>query len=250
MKKFVFMIFCLVFAGAAFADWDPQYPKKWVQYPLMDSRAIGIAESGSKLADDWKCSQQGPVSDIHIWGAAEEGEYDDIAAISFKLSIYSNDTSGDYSKPGTELWTATMLPTAVVSVADNKNMGWYVPFAGQSSYRPEGVFDVYQYNFTIENPFIQDGSSIYWLGVDFDEVTRPYQFGWMTSIEGDQEGFAGNDDATYALGGWKELKYPAAHGLGGQSIDLAFVITPEPGTMALLGIGGLAVLRRRRKSTA
>ena len=33
----------------------------------------------------------------------------------------------------------------------------------------------------------------------------------------------------------------------GESLDLAFVITPEPATMSLLVIGGIGVLARRRK---
>jgi len=41
--------------------------------------------------------------------------------------------------------------------------------------------------------------------------------------------------------------YPIEHPITGESLDLAFVITPEPGTMSLLVLGGIAVLLRRRR---
>ncbi|MFA7237845.1 MAG: PEP-CTERM sorting domain-containing protein, partial [Phycisphaeraceae bacterium] len=53
------------------------------------------------------------------------------------------------------------------------------------------------------------------------------------------------DDAVFYNGTtWQELfdpRFPT----GQVSLDLAFVITPEPTSIALLTIGGLALLRRR-----
>ena len=40
---------------------------------------------------------------------------------------------------------------------------------------------------------------------------------------------------------WRELIDPRT----GISLDMAFVITPEPATLALLTLGAIAVLRRR-----
>jgi hypothetical protein len=67
-----------------------------------------------------------------------------------------------------------------------------------------------------------------------------------------------NDDAVMGIpnptGGpdtsWLELTYPySTPPWLGESVDFAFVVTPEPGTVVLLGLGGLSVLRRRRRAS-
>ena len=68
-------------------------------------------------------------------------------------------------------------------------------------------------------------------------------FGWKTSAD------HWNDDSVYGLYTtdettiWQELIDPEF----GFSLDQAFVITPEPGTMVMLILGGLGVLTRRRR---
>lgn len=96
-------------------------------------------------------------------------------------------------------------------------------------------------------PFIQQQGTIYWLGlhVDVDPLTSQ-QIGWKTSLN------HWNDDGVFwdDFGGmgmaWQELRDP----LTLESLDLAFVITPEPSTWAML-VGALAIglwtgLRTRR----
>jgi hypothetical protein len=61
---------------------------------------------------------------------------------------------------------------------------------------------------------------------------------WLSNphvVPQDPFGFAGTI--------WNELIHP--HTL--ESLDLAFVITPEPASLALMGLGGLMLLRRRRQ---
>jgi hypothetical protein len=47
---------------------------------------------------------------------------------------------------------------------------------------------------------------------------------------------------------WSELKYPTGHPWETKSIDMAFVITPEPATILLLGAGWLVVLARKKRT--
>jgi len=75
----------------------------------------------------------------------------------------------------------------------------------------------------------------------------------LDGTEGDVQGPQGE---WYTIGPWGELRYPNGHPYGpdttpggdlGLSIDLAFVITPEPATLIVLALGLIPTLLRRRK---
>lgn len=106
-----------------------------------------------------------------------------------------------------------------------------------------------QYNFLFDpnDAFIQEEGTICWLEVV--AMNGSGNWGWKTADPDIQPHF--NDDAVWMDDdwSWQELRYPAEHGYEGESIDLAFVITPEPATMGLLMLGslGLAALRKRRR---
>jgi len=76
-------------------------------------------------------------------------------------------------------------------------------------------------------------------------------FGWKTT-KARWPDLRWNDDAVFwgedlqGLEGWLPLTYPTGHEYAPESLDLAFVITPEPVTILLLGAGGLLICRRKR----
>lgn len=186
----------------------------------------------------------------------------------------------EHSHPDTDmapLWTGKFGPGTLNNFSvrryneENIMEGWYDPYTGEHipSFVPADTV-CWQYNFLINESeaFMQEGLSadgkptVYWLSVDVDVLGiagQSAQFGWKTSQE------HWNDDATWQenywvidpgmpeggfwvpAGPWNELRYPFGHPFETESIDLAFAITPEPATMTLLAIGGLVVLRRRRK---
>jgi hypothetical protein len=277
---------CVLSAGAAaLGDWNPGDPYKMHHPQLPDLstngmdvlNAAGLLSTGSAvwLADDWRCTQTGPVTDIHLWGSWYEdmvpenpsGTHGD-----FLLSIYSDVPAAisptGYSMPGEYLWGVAFGPGSYgTRLYANAAEQFYDPvnqwLAGQDT-------QVWQYNFSIQpsDAFVQQQGQIYWLTVlnlDPDEDGRIGQsdiyamYGWKTS----RDNF--NDAATFLLGEslmgmpvppypvppapgapWGEMRYPMGHELEGQSIDLAFVITPEPGAVMLLAIGSVGLLLRRR----
>jgi hypothetical protein len=100
---------------------------------------------------------------------------------------------------------------------------------------------VWQYNFTnILNPFPQKQGEIYWLDVQAQPLDPSTVFGWKTTNPRDPRTPHFMDDAVFAdtagfngplVTPWQPMVYPVGqHPYGGQSIDQAFVITPEPGT--------------------
>jgi hypothetical protein len=208
---------------AARAHWPNTNVTKFVQLPNMSSVAVE-ASGPIWLADDFLCTNTGPVMDIHIWGS---WLYDQVADVTFTLSIWSdvpaNPPLNYYSHPGAMLWSDTFdwLEYEVLPAGSIPQEPFYYPDGGLRGYDNQ----VWQYNFYLSaaNPFTQTGSIsaplVYWLAVS--AASQPYTysyFGWKTSTS------HFNDYAVYnstpvgpPVGPWQQVMPPM--------LDLAFAIT-------------------------
>jgi hypothetical protein len=235
----------------ALADWDIGDPHK-MHYPqLPDPNGWDVSSTYYiGVADDWRCSQTGPVSDIHAWFSWK----DDVEAMPefVHAQIWSDDRSGPFSKPGEILWHKDFLPTdpnLSVRYWGAGDQGWYNP--AMQEILLHNHENIYQLNLLIDpaEAFVQQKDTIYWLemSVKFPLGTTA-QLGWKTSLSPHFE-----DDAVWreiVVGGvpvWHEIYDP----ISGKSLDMAFVITPEPGTIVMLLAAGLSCaaawyVRRRR----
>ncbi len=233
-------------ASPALADWIPGDPHK-MHFPQLpdpngwDINATSDATSQNVLADDWLCTGSGPVSDIHFWGSWRDDFVGMITNVH--LSIHEDIPAVPgvtFSRPGALLWSMDTDAFNIVPVDPPSVQGWLDPVQGIVD--PNNHQNYFQYNvIDIPNPFLQNEGTIYWLDISV-QVADPTgtRWGWKTSID------HFNDDAVYSLpdGSWNELRDP----LTDVSLDMAFVITPEPGAAALLLVGGLVPLLRRRRS--
>jgi hypothetical protein len=199
------------------------------------------------MADDWLCTQNGPVTDIHFWGSWKndfEGTIDNI-----RVEIYDNIPAGgeyNYSQPGERLWFQWFgQDDFTIRPYGQGEQGWYNPSIGEVIRPDHSNFHQINIENILDNQFIQEEGEIYWLGISvvLEDIPGSNAFwGWKTSLD------HWSDDAVYygqlPTGGWTwlELRDPLTQ----QSLDMAFVITPEPTTVALLGLGSLVLLRKRR----
>jgi hypothetical protein len=283
----LFAFSSLVVTSTVWADWDPGDPYK-MHYPQLPNLADGLdvlagpwVPGGSDLpsyyekflADDWLCTESGPVTDIHIWGSYNEDKQLVAPANAyFSIAIYDNvpaDATVPYSRPGNVLWDGYMKATATRLYAQASEQ-FFDP-NGQAILGPDT--EVWQYNFQIPeaDAFHQTEGEIYWLGIhhSFDlngdntvsaaDLTNfsahsPGTFGWKTSgVQHFEDDAVYTDVYTFGVSPhvvpsgevWSELRHPSS----GESLDLAFVITtvPEPASVLLLALGAVgfvAMLRR------
>jgi hypothetical protein len=227
-------------AVPAQADWNPGDPTtKYVQMPDpngMNVNATYIVDTNQPapaqpvfpwqkiLADDFLCTQTGPITDIHIWGSwlgdriPFSTTNPNLQNVAFKLSLHTDVPAGvdaPYSHPGPQVWTDTYFPgTYANRFWSNSTELFYEPntdrIIGQDS-------EIWQYNFNIDpaKAFIQQGTAanpqIYWLDVQaiIQEPAPPpgttlppdFVFGWKTSLDGftiiDPTGQQKDDDAVF-----------------------------------------------------
>ncbi|MCK5306366.1 MAG: hypothetical protein KAJ66_04465 [Candidatus Omnitrophica bacterium] len=255
-QRACFIIFLIVFLVVASTAWTEAAIYKWLQpYDLengYDIESYYAEDSGALhiVADDWLCTNNLPVTDIHWWGSYWEniggnwvpyaGEEDPYRALGtspqFLLRIYTDvPVSGNnpYSHPGDMIWEhPTSFPGGFVGHEQNPIMENASKFEWNWNLREEWYFN--------QDP----GENVYWLSIF--QILRPndqYLWGWETSSE------HWNDIATYWDG---DEWYPVAEEL----TDMAFGLTtpiPTPGVMPLLGsvlfglYGFNAVFRKKKQ---
>jgi len=202
------------------------------------------ATDPSILADDWLCMDGLPITDIHWWGsylAFEENSptplidprHPDQFSFSMHLDVAADDPANNfgYSFPGSQ------VNGALANLTD-----YTVNYFGTIDH---GDFfeHIYQYNFLLPEPWLQQMGQIYWLDISalYDPIApTETPWGWHQAIT--QFG----DDAVINVT-FDPFWFPID---SDNKINLAFELStvPEPGVMLLFGFGSvLWVFRRLRK---
>ncbi len=213
---------------------------KWAQGPDYNDTGINVecCDNGDEpyvLADDFLCTDMGPLTQICIWGswAHDEPPFMNATNVGFTLSIHADipadqNPNGWYSMPGECLWYHEFQP-GEFTIEENWGVykWWLSP--GSGAWFPCCAI-VYKYCFTLDEEwtFFQLGTEaepiVYWLDVQAHPMEQDKYFGWISTTN------HWNDDAAWATGGepyegvWQELVYPVDHPWALDSIDLAFEI--------------------------
>ena len=210
---------------------------KWEQLPDITENGTDVCVTSTMeiprmLADDFKCTMTGPITDVHLWGSWFQDQKGIIKAIHLSIheDIPANESPTQYSIPGKVLWQMNFSAGQFTEKLYHEGTAewWWDPYTGELVPKADHAIWQYDINISATNAFIQQGTPnhpvIYWLDVYVETSTGI--FGWKTA------GVQWNDDAVYRVGTptpmWLELKYPTGHPLQGRSVDLAFRITTTP----------------------
>jgi len=192
----------------------PDWPDHKMHFPQLPD-LIGWDVNATfpiVLADDWQCSQTGPVEDIHFWGSWKNldgmpgtDDYPPGGEMPwFILSIHANipaTVDTPWSRPGELLWMWEGEIGGIPSEPPTLE-AWYYPSLDSSICNDHIPY--WRYDFMdIPAPFIQQKDSIYWLDISALNIPPPYQWGWKTS----RDHFM--DDAVWRIEGpWREMYEP------------------------------------------
>ncbi|MGA2244782.1 MAG: hypothetical protein ABSH48_07285 [Verrucomicrobiota bacterium] len=211
---------------------------KYLQPPNL--AGFDISDSlGYVLADDFVCTNTGPITDIHIWGSWLNNVHGVIT--NFWLGIYS-DVPGlgnpagppTPSHPGNLLWSESFSQGQFAESAVAASQEQFISPASANIIGPDS--EAWYYCFYPTAPYLQTGSIsapvIYWLAAyaqgNFGPTyTNTPQYGWKTTFA------VTNDTSVNTLWtgalptnnvSWTPNAVPANAPNGGQPLDLAFML--------------------------
>ena len=197
-----------VASTGALADWSPGDGYKMHSPQLPDKNGMDICLVHQAIADDFKCSQSGPITDIHFW-VSWKGDVADFRSAGWQVSIHA-DSAG---QPGITLWTLDPGRANISSrLYGTGDQGWRCP--RNSLTISHDHTNIYQVNIThIGKPYNQTSGRIYWLVIQAQMGTSTAEVGWKTSASS----YFGKAVYQTVMGGWAPI--------GTKDDDLAFVIT-------------------------
>lgn len=215
-------------------DWQDCDPFKmhWAQLPDKQKTGLDVDMYWTSLADDFRCTQNGPITQIHFWGSFLDDVLPPfgIDSLAFVVNIYSNkpaDTQTPWSRPGALLWTKEIPPYSYDfhDLSGTVKRGWFDPTS--KTYLCDNHKRLFQYDICFEDcdkPFVQKQGTTYWLEIQQKhEDNCKYTFGWETTQQRLQ--FCDKAVWCHPTYGWLAMCYPDGHECEGKPLDLAFVIT-------------------------
>jgi hypothetical protein len=191
--------------------WQPGDGHK-MHYPQLPDEAGWDVRSTDPvfLADDWRCSGTGWVSDLHFWGSWRNGLVGRILFFVFRIydDIPAEQSPTGYSMPGVVLWEFETDRFGATPIDPPSTEGWFDPVTGEEvpdDHQAYFQYDVY-FDTLTQEAFLQEEGTIYWIGITavLEDATN-YQWGWKSSVD------HFNDDAVWSLSpnyDWIELYEP------------------------------------------
>ena len=216
---------------AALGDWEIDGPHKMHDPQLPNRVGWDVDFTDIVLADDWKCTETGWVSDIHFWFSSRKDAEFKIDAIRARIysDVLADPPLEPFSHPGKLLWERDFLAGEFVvrQWHEEGDQGWYDPGMVPPVVIEADHLNIWQTNITkIPDPFLQWEGTIYWLDLQVratDSTGQSVELGWKTTFFNkdyfDNAVFHQPDIADYY-----ELYDPRTE----LRLDLAFVITGEP----------------------
>lgn len=160
-KKFTIVFFLLALIISLNAVW--KYEQE------ADSNGVDIKYG--ILADDWICTESGPIAEICFAHSWKDGIVGVITGIW--VNIY-DDNAG---VPGSIIFTQYKSPGEISEYSGLED--WYDPYT--DTYLVDNHTKFYKHKLILNPPFFQEAGTHYWLNI-IVLVTGPEEIGWKTSL--------------------------------------------------------------------